>query len=134
MSAHTSTALARVRYADTDQMGYAYYANYLAWFEVGRCEWLRSLGWTYRAMEEDDGRMLPVIEAHCEYRQPSRYDDEIEIRTVGELITPVRVKFSYQVVRRHDGVTAAIGYTVHAVTDRQGRPRRLPARVRMLFA
>jgi acyl-CoA thioester hydrolase len=133
LSPHTSAAVARVRYADTDQMGYAYYANYLAWFEVGRGEWLRSLGWTYRAMEAEDGRMLPVIEAHCEYRQPSRYDDEIEVRTVGELISPVRVRFRYEIVRRHDGVTSAVGYTVHAATDRSGRPSRLSARARTLF-
>src|SRR5262245_28192662 len=70
----------RVRYADTDQMGVVYYANYLVWFEVARTEWLREGGWSYREMEAD-GISLPVIEAHCEYRQPARYDDEIEIRT-----------------------------------------------------
>src|SRR5262245_36376771 len=62
----------RVRYADTDQMGVVYYANYLVWFEVGRTEWLREAGWNYRDMEET-GVSLPVIEAHCEYRQPARY-------------------------------------------------------------
>ena len=129
----TSAAVVRVRYAETDQMGVVYHANYLAWFEVGRCEWLRSLGWSYREMEAS-GSLLPVIEAHCEYRQPARYDDEVEIRTRGEMLTPVRVKFSYEVVRRADGVTAAVGYTVHAATDTTGRPRRLPERVRNLFA
>jgi len=133
MSDYTSAAVVRVRYAETDQMGVVYYANYLAWFEVGRCEWLRSLGWSYREMEEA-GSLLPVIEAHCEYRQPARYDDEVEIRTRGELLSPVRVKFSYDVVRRADGATAAAGYTVHAATDPAGRPRRLPERVRNLFA
>ena len=68
----------RVRYADTDRMGVVYYANYLVWFEVGRTEWLRETGWSYREMEAD-GIALPVIEAQCEYRQPARYDDEIEI-------------------------------------------------------
>lgn len=134
MSVHTSSAPVRVRYAETDKMGYAYYANYLAWFEVGRCEWLRTQGWTYREMEDEDGTMLPVIEAHCEYRQPARYDDEIEIRTTGEIVTPVRVKFLYKVVRRADGITTAVGYTVHAATDLTGRPKRLPERVRVLFA
>jgi acyl-CoA thioester hydrolase len=114
-------------------MGYAYYANYLAWFEVGRCEWLRNLGWSYRDMETHDGVMLPVIVAHCEYRNPSRYDDELEIRARGELLSPVRVKFSYEVVRCADGVTGAIGHTVHAATDLAGRPKRLPARVRTFF-
>ena len=134
MTSHVCAAVVRVRYAETDKMGYAYYANYLTWFEVGRCEWLRSLGFTYRDMEEQDGAMLPVIEAHCEYRQPARYDDEIEIRARGELLSPVRVKFHYDVVRRPDGATTASGYTVHASTDLQGRPKRLPARVRTLFA
>lgn len=134
MSEHASSAVVRVRYAETDQMGYAYYANYLSWFEVGRCEWLRSLGWSYRDMETQDGVMLPVIEAHCEYRHPSRYDDELEVRARGELLSPVRVKFTYEIVRRADGVTAAVGHTVHASTDLHGRPRRLPARVRTFFA
>ena len=134
MSPHVSSTTVRVRYAETDQMGYAYHANYLAWFEVGRCEWLRSLGWSYRDMETQDGVMLPVIVAHCEYRRASGYDDELEIRAQGELLSPVRVKFSYEVVRRTDGVTAAVGHTVHASTDLRGRPKRLPARVRAFFA
>ena len=133
MSGHESAAVLRVRYAETDKMGYVYYANYLAWFEVGRCEWLRSQGWSYREMEEA-GTQLPVIEAHCEYRQPARYDDEVEIRTQGELLTPVRVRFSYSVVRLGDGALAAKGHTVHASTDLTGRPRRLPERVRGLFS
>ncbi len=133
MTRHVSDALVRVRYAETDKMGVVYYANYLAWFEVGRCEWLRSLGWTYREMEEH-GTLLPVIEAHCEYRQPSRYDDEMVIRTTGTLMSPVRIRFDYEVIRRADGVVAAAGHTVHAATDRGGRPRRLPDRVRTLFA
>ena len=70
----------RVRYAETDRMGVVYYANYLIWFEVGRTEWLRHSGWSYRQMEHEGGVQLPVIEAHCEYRQPARYDDEIDIR------------------------------------------------------
>lgn len=134
MSGHPSAALVRVRYAEVDKMGYAYYANYLAWFEVGRCEWLRTQGWTYRAMEDEDGSMLPVIEAHCDYRLPARYDDELEIRATGKMLTPVRIRFEYEVVRRSDGAAIAAGHTVHAATDLAGRPRRLPARVRVLFA
>jgi acyl-CoA thioester hydrolase len=133
VSGHQHAALVRVRYAETDKMGYVYYANFLAWFEVGRCEWLRSQGWSYKEME-DAGSQLPVIEAHCEYRQPARYDDEIEIRTRATLLSPARIQFSYDVVRRTDGVTAASGHTVHASTDLTGRPRRLPDRVRELFA
>jgi acyl-CoA thioester hydrolase len=128
-----STAVVRVRYAETDQMGVVYYANYLAWFEVGRTEWLRSLGWTYREMEAHGSR-LPVIEAHCEYRRSAHYDDEIEIRTRGQLLSPVRITFSYDIVRRGDGELLAHGHTVHAATDTQGRLSRLPERVRSLFA
>ncbi len=128
-----ATSIVRVRYAETDRMGFAYYANYLAWFEVGRADLMRTLGWTYREMEES-GVTLPVIEAHCEYRQPSRYDDELEIRTGGRLLSPVRIQFEYQVVRRADAVTAAVGHTVHAALDTDGRPCRLPERVRQAFA
>lgn len=121
----------RVRYADTDRMGVVYYANYLIWFEVARTEWLRDTGWSYRQMEEE-GISLPVIEAHCEYRQPARYDDEIEIRTRATLLTPVRIRFDYEVRRPGVDGPAAIGYTVHAALDASGRPCRLPARVRDL--
>ena len=93
----------RVRYAETDQMGVVYYANYLVWFEVARAEWLRQGGWSYREMEHD-GMALPVIEAHCEYRHPARYDDEIEIAARGTLLTPVRVRFDYNVVRVADDI------------------------------
>jgi acyl-CoA thioester hydrolase len=123
----------RVRYAETDRMGVVYYANYLVWFEVGRTEWLRQAGFTYREVEES-GIILPVIEARCEYRQPARYDDEIEIRTRGVLLSGVRVQFDYEVVRRGTGAVAAVGRTVHASVDATGRPARLPARVRELFA
>jgi acyl-CoA thioester hydrolase len=134
MSRHVSAAPVRVRYAETDQMGFAYYANYLAWFEVGRCEWLRSLGWSYRDLEARDAIRLPVIEAHCEYRQPARYDDELLIRAAGEMASPVRIRFTYEVVRASDGAGLACGHTVHASTDLAGRPKRLPAHVRACFA
>jgi len=123
----------RVRYADTDQMGVVYYANYLVWFEVGRTEWLRQTGWTYREMEHD-GVALPVIEAHCDYRQPLRYDDEVEIATKAMLVTPVRIRFEYEVRRAADGGVAASGHTIHAAIGPAGKPCRLPARVRDLFA
>lgn len=128
----TSTTV-RVRYAETDQMGVAYYANYFVWFEVGRCELLRSFGSTYRDMEAD-GISLPVIEAHCEYRESGRYDDELEIRVAGRLLSPARVQFDYEVVRRDDAVVLAAGHTIHAAVNRTGRPCRLPDRVRGLFS
>lgn len=117
----------RVRYADTDRMGIAYHANYLVWFEVGRTEWLRGSGRTYREMEEN-GLSLPVIEAHVEYRQPAHYDDEIEICTLASVLSPVRIRFDYQ-ARLGADATLATGHTVHASLGADGRPRRLPAQV-----
>jgi acyl-CoA thioester hydrolase len=124
----------RVRYAETDRMGVAYYANYLVWFEVGRAEWLRASGITYRSLEEG-GVVMPVIEAHCEYRQSLTYDDQLEVRTRGTILSPVRLRFDYEIVRTDAGaeVVAAFGHTVHASVDPRGRPCRLPDRVRSLF-
>jgi len=121
-----------VRYAETDKMGIVYYANYLVWFEVGRTDFLRERGWSYREME-DDGLSLPVVEAGCTYRRAALYDDELEVRTTGVLLSPVRVRFDYQVVRPADAATVADGHTVHASLDRTGRPARLPARASEVF-
>lgn len=129
----THTSEFRVRYSETDQMGVVYHANYFVWFEVGRTDLLRQAGWTYREMEAE-GVALPVLEAHCEYRQPARYDDELEVRTTGMLLSPIRVEFNYDLVRPVDGVTLAAGRTVHAALDRAGKPCRLPERVRSLFS
>jgi acyl-CoA thioester hydrolase len=128
-----STSRIRVRYAETDTMGVVYYANYLVWFEVARTDLLREAGWTYRDMEAD-GYLLPVLEAHCDYRQWAKYDDDLEVRAAGELLSHVRVRFTYQVVRPADDALLATGHTVHASLDRGGRPCRLPERVRALFA
>ena len=83
---------------------------------------------------EIEGVGLPVIEAHCDYKQSARYDEELEIRTKGTMLSPVRVQFAYEVVRPADGATLATGHTVHAALDRNGRPCRLPERARSLFA
>jgi len=128
-----STTSLRVRYAETDKMGVVYYANFLVWFEVARADLLRSLGWTYREMEAA-GISLPVIEAHCEYHRPARYDDEMEVRTEGRMVSAVRMKFSYTVVRPADQVVSADGYTMHAAVGPSGRPCRLPDRLRRVFA
>jgi acyl-CoA thioester hydrolase len=122
----------RVRYAETDQMGVVYYANYLVWFEVGRTELLRSLGWSYREMEHE-GIGLPVIEASCLYHRPARYDDELEIRTKGTLLSAVRMQFDYEITRNPGGELIVSGRTLHAAVNGDGRPARLPARVRGLF-
>src|SRR5690242_9525225 len=127
----TSTTTVRVRYAETDNMGVVYYANYFVWFEVARADLLRDLGWTYREMEAA-GVRLPVIEAHCEYRRPARYDDEVAIRTEGRLTSPVRMEFEYEVSVQ--GQIVASGRTAHAAVSENGRPCRLPDRVLEAFS
>ena len=127
-----STSRVRVRYAETDKMGVVYYAHYFVWFEVGRTDWLRDTGWTYRDMEAE-GLALPVIDARCEYKAGARYDDEIDIRTSARQVSPVRLAFDYEVVRGEGGTLLASGHTVHAVLDRTGRPVRLPQRVKDLL-
>jgi acyl-CoA thioester hydrolase len=128
-----ATSRVRVRYAETDQMGVVYYANYFVWFEVGRTDLLRTLGGTYKDLEAD-GIFLPVIDASCHYAQASRYDDELEIRTEGRLLSPVRLQFDYAVVRLADHVTTATGRTVHAALNGRGKPCRLPDKVRTALA
>jgi acyl-CoA thioester hydrolase len=129
----SSVSTVRVRYAETDKMGVVYYANYFVWFEVGRTDLLRAMGWSYREMEQA-GVSLPVIEAHCDYHRPALYDDELDVRTEGRMLSPVRMEFTYQVVRREGQVLAASGRTVHAALDPTGKPCRLPERVRQVFA
>lgn len=129
----TSISQIRVRYAETDKMGVVYYANYFVWFEVARADLLRSLGWTYREMEHA-GVTLPVIDAQCEYRRPARYDDEIEVRTKGRMLSPVRMEFTYEILFREDHSLAASGRTIHAALDLTGKPCRLPDRIAQVFA
>lgn len=128
----TTASRIRVRYAETDKMGVVYYANYFVWFEVGRTELLRSLGGSYRELE-NEGVLLPVIAARCEYVQPARYDDELEIRTKSTLLSPARVVFDYEVVRLADEIRLASGQTEHAAVTSGGRPCRLPERIRNLL-
>jgi acyl-CoA thioester hydrolase len=117
----------RVRYADSDQMGVAYYSNYLVWFEVGRTEWLRSRGYAYRDLESR-GIYLPVTEAACRYLAPCRYDDLLRVVTrVGRLGRAV-VRFDYRVLKE-DGTLAAVGHTEHCLLSRDGRPLRVPAEI-----
>jgi acyl-CoA thioester hydrolase len=123
----------RVRYAETDQMGVVYHGNYFTWFEVGRVELLRQVGWSYKTLEAD-GISLPVIEATCQYRHPARYDDELEIRTSGRMASPARVEFTYELVRLDDLKVLATARTVHVPVNRDGRPCRLPVTLREIFA
>ena len=121
---------ARVRYAETDQMGIVYYANYLVWFEIGRVELLRSLGLAYAQMETDHGLILPVIEASCRYRSPARYDDEILIETRPALLRGSVLKFAYRILRKapegDDHKVLAEGETVHVVCDEHLKRKPLP--------
>ena len=120
----------RVRYAETDQMGIVYYANYLVWFEIGRVELLRSLGLAYSQLEKDHQRILPVIEASCRYKSPARYDDRILIETRPSLLRGSVLKFAYRILRKgHDGEEAKLlaeGETAHVVCDDQLNKKPLP--------
>ncbi len=124
-----SLSSVRVRYAETDQMQVAYYANYFVWFEVARTDWLRDAGLSYRDMEAE-GVLLPVIEAHAEYKAPARYDEALTVAAVARLVSPARLAFDYEITGPNGLV--AVGSTVHATMDRTGRPIRIPARVKAL--
>lgn len=113
----------RVPYADTDQMGVVYYANYLVYFERIRNEILREAGLPYRMLEEQ-GIMLPVIEAVCRYRLPAKYDDVLTLRGWVEEAKGARTTICCEVCR--DGKLLVSGHTIHASTNRAGRPVRLP--------
>ena len=126
-----TTHQVRVRYAETDQMGIVYYANYLVWFELGRVELLRSLGLAYSQLEKEHECILPVVEATCRYRSPARYDDEILIETHPAMLRGSVLKFAYRILRKgHDGAVPTLlaeGETVHVVCDDQLKRKALPA-------
>ena len=114
-------------------MGVAYYANYFVWFEVARCELLRTVGGNYRKMEQD-GIFLPVIQANCRFLQPARYDDKLTVLTRGRIHSPVRVEFTYELRRSQDELVLATGETLHAATGQTGRPSRLPENIRAMLS
>lgn len=107
----------RVRYAETDQMGVVYHANHFIWFEVGRVELLRQLGFSYRDMEARDGCFIAVVDARCRYKAPARYDDEILVRTKIKNIRDSLIHFGYELRRANDDTLLAEGETTHIVTD-----------------
>jgi acyl-CoA thioester hydrolase len=128
------TTQVRVRYAETDQMGIVYYANYLVWFELGRVDVLRSLGLAYSRLESDHGCLLPVIEARCRYRSPARYDDEIVIETRPAMLRGTVLKFAYRIYRNSDQEgkereLLAEGETTHVVCDDQLQRKPLPEKI-----
>jgi acyl-CoA thioester hydrolase len=118
--------LLRVRYAETDKMGIVYYANYLVWFEIGRTEYCRARGFSYRDMEESDASYLVVAESYCRYKAPAYYDDELLIRTHITELRRRSLRFGYEIVRVSDGQIVAEGETSHVVTDSNGRVRSFP--------
>lgn len=115
----------RVIYGDTDQMGVAYYAHYLRWFEVGRTELMREAGIPYRRAEQD-GVFFPVTEARCRYRRPARYDDLLRIETTVESLNRVALKFHYRIGREADLAAIATGWTKHACLGRDHKLTDLP--------
>ncbi|MEJ7608802.1 MAG: thioesterase family protein [Bryobacteraceae bacterium] len=116
----------RVRYAETDQMGVVYHANYLIWMEMGRVEYCRALGVRYKEMEEQDGVFLVVAEAQCRYRAPARYDDEVLVRTQVVQSTARILKFAYDIVLAENAGLLATGATTHVFCNPMMRPCKLP--------
>ena len=128
-----SEAHVRVRYAETDQMGVVYHSNYFIWFEVGRVELLRQLGFSYREMEQQDGCYIAVVDARCRYKAPARYDDELVIRTRLKSVRESLVHFGYQAVRESDGTLLAEGETTHIVTDADMKITAIPEKYLTVF-
>lgn len=116
----------RVRYAETDQMGVVYHSNHLIWFEVGRVELLRQMGFSYRDMEREDGRFIAVAEATCRYRAPVFYDEEVIVRTHLKTVRESVIIFAYQLTRADNGTLLAEGETTHIVTDSKMKVAALP--------
>ena len=125
---HHVESRVRVRYAETDQMGVVYHANYLVWMEVGRVEYWRAAGLRYRDMEKEDGVLLVVAEANCRYRSPAVYDEEVIIRTkIGEANARM-IRFEYELISADDGRTLATGHTKHIFCGRDKKPAKCPVK------
>lgn len=123
----------RVRYAETDQMGVVYHANYLIWFEVGRVELMRALGIEYKRMETDDDCHIVVADVHCRYHNSARYDEVLRVRTrIAESRNRI-VAFAYEVFRDTDGQLLATGETRHVICGSNGRPKLLPEKYRAIL-
>ena len=123
----------RVRYAETDQMGVVYHSNHFIWFEIGRVELLRQLGFSYRDMEQHDRCFIAVADARCRYKAPALYDDEIIVRTNLKHVRESVVQFGYELVRLSDGSLLAEGETTHIVTNAQMKKTTLPEKYLKVF-
>jgi acyl-CoA thioester hydrolase len=134
MSVHAPARISRtnirVRYAETDQMGIVYYANYFVWFEIGRVEFLRELGFHYREMETEDDCFIPVVETNCRYKAPARYDEELLLETRILHIRTSVLKFGYRLLRPSaddsPATLLAEGESVHVLVDRAMQKKALP--------
>ncbi|MFY9234136.1 MAG: thioesterase family protein [Fimbriimonadaceae bacterium] len=120
----------RIRYGETDQMGHAYYANYLYWFEQARGAWCRARGFTYKSLEAK-GYFLPVVEVHVRYRGEVRYDDEIEVRVKVTEIKRAAIRFEYEIV--NDGKLVTEGYTWHVLMGKERKAISIPPEVRQML-
>jgi acyl-CoA thioester hydrolase len=109
----------RVRYAETDQMGVVYHSNHFIWFEVGRVEFMRDLGFAYRDLERETGCHIAVVDARCRYKAPARYDDEVIVRTHLKNVRESMIHFGYELLRAEDGTLLAEGETTHIVIDKE---------------
>ena len=125
----TSRSRVRVRYAETDTMGVVYHSNFLVYFEIGRTDYFRNLGFTYKEMETKDV-FMPVTESYCRHLLPARYDDELEILTKFITLSRLRFKFNYEIVRISDSKLLADGYTIHVPVNSAGSPCRIPEEYR----
>jgi acyl-CoA thioester hydrolase len=123
----------RVRYAETDQMGVVYHSNHLIWFEVGRVEFMRQMGFSYRDMERDDGRFIAVAEVTCRYRAPAYYDEEIVVRTRLKTVRDSVIVFTYELSRAENGTLLAEGETTYIVTDSKMKVATLPEKYLKVF-
>jgi acyl-CoA thioester hydrolase len=133
VSARVCEVRLRVRYAETDQMGVVYHANHFIWFEVGRVELLRQLGFSYREMEQQDQCFIAVVDARCRYKAPARYDDEIIVRTHLQNVRESLVHFGYELLRVSDNALLAQGETTHIVTDAEMKVRSIPEKYMKVF-
>jgi acyl-CoA thioester hydrolase len=123
----------RVRYAETDQMGVVYHANYLIWFEVGRVELMRALGIEYKRMELDDDCHIVVVDVRCRYINSARYDEELCIRTRIAESRNRTIRFSYEVRRDSGQELLAVGETLHVICGSNGKPKLLPEKYRAIL-
>ena len=123
----------RVRYAETDQMGVVYHANHFIWFEIGRVDLMRQLGFSYRDLERDHGCLIPVVDARCRYKAPARYDDEIIVRTHLRNVRESMIHFGYELVRADDREVLAEGETIHMILDSKMKPAPLPPNILKVF-